>query len=147
MPKFQLKEQILAPPEKVFDFLLSVENAEKINAQMRKTMCLEDGEPKIGSRYHQTRNYQGREVLSEYILQDFTRPNHLHFSTEKQGIRADYRYEIKNLGSGTELSLDAEIQAEGSRSLLALLIAEIMKRRDRDLLERVEIAIIKAQAS
>lgn len=143
MPAFKIQEQILASPEEVFAFLTTLENAQKINPQVRKCEQVENTEMQAGVHFRQSRSYQGGERVTEFELKEIEGGRCWHVQTEKEGICADYRYEVKALGSGTELTLHAQVEAEGLRSVLAWFVAEYMKRRDRNLLEKIEVAIIK----
>lgn len=143
MPSFSIQEQILASPEEVFAFLTNLEYAQKINPQIRKCEQIEDAEMKAGVHFRQSRSYQWGEQVSEFELVESQQGKCWHVQTEKEGICADYRYEVAPLGSGTELTLHATVEAEGLRSVLAWFVAEYMKRRDRNLLEKIEVAIIK----
>lgn len=147
MPSFKIQEQILASPEEVFAFITKAENASQVDHSIRKTERLDEGPLRVGSTFQQIRSYRGHEVSSDFEVLEYQNPFIFSVIGEKEGIRSSYRYILESLGSGTEITLNVQVEAEGARRALAWLISQFMKRRDLDLLERVEVAIIKSKSS
>jgi len=147
MSSFQISEQILAPPSEVFEFLTNLENGKLINTSIRATELLGSDEMEVGGIIRQSKGLSGKEKQIDYRIKGLEIPTRFHIQAEREGIMASYCYDLAPLGNGTEISLSAEINGEGPRRFLAWIIAHIMKRRDNDLLERIEVAIIKLESS
>jgi uncharacterized protein YndB with AHSA1/START domain len=61
MAGFNLSEWIARPPNEVFDFLTSSENAPKVVPSVKSMVKLTEGPVRAGTRYRETRLMQGKE--------------------------------------------------------------------------------------
>lgn len=61
----------------------------------------------------------------------------LTLTSEQPGVRADYRYVLAPSGSGTELSLDADVATRGAMKLLGGVIRGAIAKEDGGQLDRL----------
>ena len=146
MPQFELVEHIHAKPREVFDFLIEVDNAKAVQPNVRSTEKIADGVQaqsgeEAGTHYRQIRSHAGHEVESVVQVTTCESPFTYAVETEKEGVKACYRYTLTPAHGGCEIRLACEVSAEGIRRPLAWLVAEMMRRKDHDLLLRLENAI------
>lgn len=145
MAGFRLSEYVRRPMEEVFEFLVDPGNTSLVAHEVRRVEPAGSDEKQAGARYIETRQVAGKEVHSEVEVVEFQRPYRYVVAQEREGLRAVYAYSLSPVDRGTRLELEAEINAEGPRAALAWLAAEVMRRRDADLLERVRQGMKRAE--
>lgn len=141
MAGFTLTEYIRAAPNKVFDFLLDMGQAQKVISSIKKTESLDKGPVKIGTRFRQARLYGGKEIEAEFEVLAYEPRKRFTVYSERNGIRAIYGYTLRPDAGGTILQLQCEVEGEGIRRPLAWIVAEAMRREDGGILQKMRRTI------
>ena len=103
MKEVQLKRQIQAPPEEVFDRTTDFANAAQVVRGIEKVEMLTDGPVGVGTRFRETRIMFGREATEEMELTTFDRPRRYELFAESHGSRYETTFDLHPIPEGTEL--------------------------------------------
>lgn len=141
MPHFEVVEYIERMPEEVFDFMIDSEKAGKIRPAIRGARLLESGPQGRVKRFEVSRQQGGHEVDSQVSVLHGERPLRYTLATEREGLKLIYDYSLEREGTGTKITLKAEVQAEGPKRILAWLVARVLEGQDADLLRALEMAM------
>lgn len=145
MAHFEFAEYIERMPEEVFDFMTKADNAGKIRPAIRGVKLLESGPLGRVKRFEVSRQQGGHEVLSEVSVLHGERPLRYTLATEREGLKLVYDYHLEREGTGTKITLKAEVQAEGAKRALAWLVTRVLENQDADLLRALEMALEREQ--
>jgi carbon monoxide dehydrogenase subunit G len=128
---FQDRRILPASPESVWSTLTDFSRAAEWMpgvADMRA-----DGPLAVGTLLHY--RAQGREQTSTVSALDPGRS--LTLTSERSGVRADYRYDLEPEGSGTAVALSADVVTSGPMRLLGGVIRSAIAKADGAQLERL----------
>ena len=138
MAGFSMKEWISRPPQDVFDFITTPDNAPKVVASVKSTVMLTDGPIHVGTRYRETRLMRGKEEHAELEVVAYEPNQKYAVKNLTEGIETVYRYEFQPEANGTRVELVCEVRASGARKLMIPLVVAVLKKEDGDHLQRLK---------
>jgi uncharacterized protein YndB with AHSA1/START domain len=123
---------VTAPPERVFPFLADLANWPQWQADMKTVSLLEGEAGTVGARYQYVSKAMGQTIDSTVRLTRVEPPREIAFEGEWAGmIRPNGRYLVELEGTGTRVTLNPHPEARGLGSLLAPLLATMIRRLNR----------------
>jgi hypothetical protein len=141
MAGFERSEWIGHPPQVVFDFITSSDNAPKVVPSVKSMVKLTDGPVRVGTRYRETRLMNGKEESTELEVVAYDPHESYAMKNETSGIQTVYRYVFQPQAGGTRVDLVCEVGAGGLRKLFVPLVVAVLKREDGDHLQRLKKAL------
>jgi len=138
MAGFTTSEWISRPPQDVFDFITTPENAPKVVPSVKSMVATTDGPTRVGSRYRETRTMRGKEEQAELEVVAHEPPESYAVRNLTEGIETVYRYAFRPEAKGTRVDLICEVTASGVRKLLLPLVVAELKKEDGDHLQRLK---------
>ncbi len=106
MSEVQLKQQIQAPIETVFDRASDFPNAASTITSIVKVEMLSDGPVAVGSRFRETRVMFGREATEEMEVKTFERPRRYVLEATSHGSHYLTTFNFREKGGGTEMEMN-----------------------------------------
>ena len=138
MAGFTTSEWISRPPQDVFDFITTPDNAPKVVPSVKSMVAITEGPTRVGSRYRETRLMRGREEQAELEVVVYE-PNQTYaVKNLTEGIETVYRYAFRPEATGTRADLVCEVTASGAKKLLLPLVVAELKKEDGDHLQRLK---------
>ena len=138
MAGFSMREWISRPPQAVFDFITTPDNASKVVPSVKGAVMLTDGPICVGARYRETRLMRGKEEHAELEVVAYEPNQKYAVKNLTEGIETVYRYEFQPEANGTRVELVCEIRASGARKLMIPLVVAVLKKEDGDHLQRLK---------
>lgn len=139
MPVLFNKTEVVAKPiETVFGFLTDPSNMVHIMPDIISSEKIGNDPIGVGTRINETRKVMSKEVTAEVEVSVYDPPHRYGVKSESMGISAEYLYTLKPLEEGTNIDLEAEIQAQGMGKLLVPLFRSSMKKQDSDQLRNLK---------
>ncbi|HEU4884862.1 MAG TPA: SRPBCC family protein [Longimicrobium sp.] len=112
--QFQITHTLPAPPERAFEGLTNLENAEAWMPGLIRIERLDGGAAGVGSRWRETRTMYGKEVSEEFEVTTFQPPS--RFGLRVDGSKGSsgngvytFDYRLSPDGAGTRVVMDASI--------------------------------------
>ena len=118
---FEIRLQIDRPPEVVFDHLADVESAPRWYEAVRRVDNPSGRPAERGTHVTFHRRIAGRDLTNDVELSEFRPDACISFTSRDGPTLFTYRYGLRPVGGGTELTLKGEISGEGVPGPLALL--------------------------
>ena len=138
MAGFTLSEWISRPPQDVFDFITTPDNAPTVVRSVTSMVAITEGPVRVGTRYRETRLMRGKEEQAELDVVAYE-PNQTYaVKNVTQGIETIYRYEFRAEANGTRADLVCEVTASGAKKLLLPLVVSELKKVDGDHLRNLK---------
>ena len=123
---------VAAPPERVFPFMADLSNWPRWQADMKSVSLIEGEAGSVGARYRYLSKAMGQTIDSTIRLVRVDPAREIAFEGEWAGmIRPDGRYLVEIEGSGTRITLNPHPETRRLGSLLAPLLAMIIRRLNR----------------
>jgi uncharacterized protein YndB with AHSA1/START domain len=111
----------------VFSYLADFENTNEWDpGTVRTTRTTGDGG--IGTKYHNTSSFAGRETELEYTVEDFQPERRFRLRGENKSLTSYDTMTFRALGSGTEVTYRAEFDFQGIARLAAPLLKGQFKK-------------------
>ena len=141
MAGFKMSEWISRPPQNVFDFITTPDNAPKVVQSVKSMVKLTEGPVGVGTRYRETRLMRGKEEQAELDVVAYE-PNQTYaVKNLTEGIETVYQYTFHPEANGTRVDLVCEVQAGGVKKLMLPLVVSILKKEDGDHLQRLKTVL------
>src|SRR5215813_15427979 len=118
---FRVRIQIARPTKVVFAHLADVENAPRWYEAVRRVDNPSGRPAERGSRVTFHRQIGGRELVNEVEIIEFVPDACICFEARDGPTPFTYRYLLRPVADGTELTLQGEISGEGLPGLIASL--------------------------
>ena len=141
MAGFKMSEWISRPPQNVFDFITTPDNAPKVVHSVKSMVKLTEGPVRVGTRYRETRLMRGKEEHAELDVVAYEPNQKYAVKNLTEGIETVYQYTFQPESNGTRVDLECEIKAGGVKKLMLPLVASILKKEDGDHLQRLKKAL------
>jgi carbon monoxide dehydrogenase subunit G len=123
---------VKADPERVFAYLADLANWPIWQSDMKTTELLEGEAGKAGARYRYVSKAMGQTIDSTVRLVKVDAPREVAFEGEWAGmIRPNGRYLVEPAAGGTRVTLNPHPATRGLGSLLAPLLATMIRRLNR----------------
>lgn len=143
MANFEFSEWINAPPEKVFEVLSDLPNASSYVENIKQSVKLTEGPIGVGTVFEETRVVNGQEATAQLEIREYDPPRRLAVGNETEGIDTNYIYTLEPENGGTRILWQAELSASGLKKMMVPMVASILKKEDRDHLQKLKAAIEK----
>ena len=141
MAGFKMTEWISRPPQDVFDFITTPDNAPKVVQSVKSMVKLTEGPVRVGTRYRETRLMRGKEEHAELDVIAYEPTQKYAVKNLTEGIETVYQYIFQPEANGTRVDLVCEVKAGGVKKLMLPLVASILKKEDGDHLQRLKKAL------
>lgn len=124
--------------EYVFDFLADLRNEAAWNPRVRAITMITPEPIATGSAFQG--RYQGLGSLRTTLVQ-FDRPTRLAFHSEGQRATIDGIFTISAIGTGTQVTLEADVKPHGLLALAAPLLEPTFRHQNRAAAARLKAAL------
>ncbi|WP_104165334.1 SRPBCC family protein [Cryobacterium sp. N22] len=141
MAGFKLSEWISRPPQDVFDFVTSPDNAPQIVQSVTSMVKITDGPTRVGTLLRETRVMRGKEEQVELEVVAYEPSREYGVKNLTEGIETVYRYAFRPESTGTRVELVCEVTASGAKKLMLPMVVAVLKKEDGDHLQRVKTAL------
>ena len=141
MAGFKMSEWISRPPQEVFDFITTSDNAPKVVQSVKSMVKLTEGPVGVGTRYRETRMMNGKEQHAELEVVAYEPNQKYAMRNVTEGIETVYQYTFHPEANGTRVDLVCEVKAGGVKKLMLPLVVSVLKKEDGDHLQRLKTAL------
>ena len=141
MAGFRAREQIDRPPEEVFEYVTSLDNAPTWLPAVTRVEVITDGPVSVGTRFRETRVARGREGQAEMEVTAYDPPHRYSTVFADGDYEANYHYSFKAEDSGTQVELECVVGGRGLKKLMVPIVAWAMKRQDENQLKSLKAAM------
>jgi uncharacterized protein YndB with AHSA1/START domain len=141
MAGFKMSEWISRPPQDVFDFITTPDNAPKVVQSVKSMLKLTEGPVHVGTRYRETRLMRGREEHAELEVVAYEPNQKYAVKNVTEGIETVYQYTFHPEANGTRVDLVCEVKAGGVKKLMIPIVVSVLKKEDGDHLQRLKKAL------
>jgi uncharacterized protein YndB with AHSA1/START domain len=141
MAGFEMSERIARPPQDVFDFITTSDNAPRVVPSVKSMVKLTEGPVGLGTRYRETRMMDGKEHQAELEVVGYEPNRGYAMKNVTEGIETVYRYTFHPEADGTRVDLVCEVKAGGLKKLILPLVVSVLKKEDGDHLQRLKRAL------
>jgi carbon monoxide dehydrogenase subunit G len=138
MAGFELDEWISRPPQDVFDFITTPDNAPEVVPSVKAMVKMTEGPTRVGTRYRETRVMRGKEQHAELEVVAYDRATRYAVKNVTEGIETVYQYVIGPEADGTRVRLVCQVKAGGAKKVMLPLVVAVLKKEDGDHLQRVK---------
>ena len=138
MAGFKMSEWISRPPQDVFDFITTPDNAPKVVQSVKSMVKLTEGPVRVGTRYRETRTMRGKEEHAELEVVAYEPNQKYAVKNLTEGIETVYQYTFQPEANGTRVDLVCEVKAGGVKKLMLPMVVSILKKEDGDHLQRLK---------
>lgn len=118
---------VAAPADRVFDFLADFETTEQWDPGTVKTVRV-DGDGGVGTTYHNTSKFGGRETELTYVVETLDKPDKVVLRGENKSIVARDTMTFRPDGAGTRITYRAEFQLKGIGKLAEPFLRPAFKK-------------------
>jgi uncharacterized protein YndB with AHSA1/START domain len=125
---FETSVGIERPIEEVFDYLSDPGNFPHWNSAVRAVQATSVSTNKVGSTYSMKRELPSGSADNELEITGLDRPRQFSIRTTSGPTPFHYRYDLRADDGETIVTLDAEVQLEGTAALVAPLARRAVKR-------------------
>jgi len=141
MAGFKMSEWISRPPQDVFDFVTTPDNAPRVVQSVTSMVKITDGPTRVGTLLRETRVMRGKEEQAELEVVAYEPSREYGVKNLTEGIETVYRYAFHPESTGTRVDLVCEVTASGAKKLMLPMVAAVLKQEDGDHLQRVKMAL------
>lgn len=138
MAGFKTSEWISRPPQDVFDFITTPDNAPKVVASVKSSVKLTDGPIRLGTRFRETRLMMGKEEHADLEVVAYEPNQRYAVKNLTEGIETVYQYAFHPEANGTRVHLVCDVKASGLKKLMTPMVAAVLKKEDGDHLQRLK---------
>ena len=125
---FETSVRIERPIEEVFDYLSDPGSFPHWNSAVRAVQATSVGTNEVGSTYSMKRELPSGSADNELEITGLDRPRQFSIRTTSGPTPFHYRYDLRVDNGETIVTLDAEVQLEGTAALVAPLARRAVKR-------------------
>ena len=141
MAGFKMSEWISRPPQDVFDFVTTPDNAPRVVQSVTSMVKITDGPTRVGTLLRETRVMRGKEEQADLEVVAYEPSREYGVKNLTEGIETVYRYAFHPESTGTRVDLVCEVTASGAKKLMLPMVAAVLKQEDGDHLQRVKMAL------
>ena len=141
MAGFKMSEWISRPPQEVFDFITTPDNAPKVVQSVKSMVKLTEEPVRVGTRYRETRLMRGKEEHAELVVVAYEPNQKYAMKNVTEGIETVYQYTFHPEANGTRVDLVCEVKAGGVKKLMLPIVVSVLKKEDGDHLQRLKKAL------
>lgn len=138
MAGFKTSEWISRPPQDVFDFITTPDNAPKVVASVKSSVKLTDGPIRLGTRFRETRLMMGKEEHADLEVVAYEPNQRYAVKNLTEGIETVYQYAFHPEANGTRVDLVCEVKASGLKKLMTPMVVAVLKKEDGDHLQMLK---------
>lgn len=113
MPKLRVTNEIAAPVEDVFNLFTDIENAAERVSAIQEIKVMSTGPFNLGTRWNETREVLGRIDDAQMEITSFERNKGYTVTHHKGGVRIDTIFTFEPSASGTNVSIEFELNSQG----------------------------------
>ena len=113
MPKLRVTNEIAAPVEDVFNLFTDIENAAERVSAIQEIKVMSTGPFNLGTRWNETREVLGRIDNAQMEITSFERNKAYTVTHHKGGVRIDTIFTFEPSASGTNVSIEFELNSQG----------------------------------
>lgn len=113
MPKLRVTNEIAAPVEDVFNLFTDIENAAERVSAIQEIKVMSTGPFNLGTRWNETREVLGRIDDAQMEITSFERNKNYTVTHHKGGVRIDTIFTFEPSASGTNVSIEFELNSQG----------------------------------
>lgn len=129
MQKFSHTVYIECPPQQAFDFLLDLRNDTKWWRQLHFTEKTSLGDVGEGTTYHQVSGVLFVSIHSDVVVSDVNPPFWFRLTNQSPQLNYKVKYEIEPIDQGCNVTMIAQIEANGLLDRLLPLTVKVTKRQ------------------
>ena len=133
-----MSEWISRPPQDVFDFITTPDNAPKVVQSVKSMVKITEGPSRVGTRYRETRLMRGKEEHAELEVVAYEPNQKYAVKNLTEGIETVYQYAFHSEANGTRVDLVCDVKANGAKKLMLPLVVAVSKKEDGDHLQRLK---------
>lgn len=122
---------VTASPSDVIDYLKDFSHAEQWDPGTERCERLDDGEVRVGSRWHNESKIAGISTELVYELTELT-DDTIQFVGKNETATSTDTLTVRPSGSGTELTYEAEIEMKGAAKLGEPVVKLIFEKVGND---------------
>jgi len=141
MAGFKMSEWISRPPQDVFDFVTTPDNAPRVVQSVTSMVKITDGPTRVGTLLRETRVMRGKEEQADLEVVAYEPSREYGVKNLTEGIETVYRYAFHPESTGTRVDLVCEVTASGAKKLMLPMVVAVLKKEDGDHLQRVKMAL------
>ena len=141
MAGFKMSEWISRPPQDVFDFVTTPDNAPRIVSSVTSMVKIRDGPTRVGTVLRETRVMRGKEEQAELEVVAYDPVREYGVKNLTEGIETVYRYAFHPESTGTRVDLVCDVTASGAKKMMLPMVAAVLKKEDGDHLQRLKMAL------
>ena len=124
MPRYKASISSSLAPDAAFAYMAAFENARDWDTTVTEARRLDDGPPRLGSRFHLISRFFGRDVPLEYEISGFDEPRRLVLDVTNPTFTGRDEIGVEPGGAGgSRVSYDATIRMRGAAKLLTPLVS------------------------
>lgn len=138
MAGFTMSEWIARPPQEVFDFITTPDNAPQVAESVTSSVVLTEGPIRVGSRFRETRLMRGKEEHADLEVVTYEPSQKYAVKNLTEGIESVYSYAFRPEADGTRVDLVCEVNASGAKKLMTPMVAAVLKKEDGGHLQRLK---------
>lgn len=116
------------PAGEVFAYMAKFSNVSEWDPTAAEAEPLQEGEPRLGSRFRVLVRWLGREIPLEYEITEFDPPRRLVLRAENSSSVSEDTVEVVARGDGSEMTYDARLALKGRARLFDPLLGLAFKR-------------------
>jgi len=132
MARHEIRENIDAPPEKVFQIFADLSNAERNIESIKKIEMLTEGAVGQGTRWRETREIFGKQATEEMWISDWRPPRAYTVACDSCGVHYETELVFQGSGSGTEVVMRMHVKPQTLKAKLlaplGILFAGVFKK-------------------
>ena len=113
MARLRVTSDIAAPVEQVFNLFTDIENAADRVAAIKEIKMMSTGPFNLGTRWNETREVLGRMDDAQMEITSFERNRGYTVTHHKAGVRIDTSFSFEPIESGTQVSIEFELNPQG----------------------------------
>lgn len=113
MPRLRVTNKISAPVEDVFTLFTDVENAAERVTAIKEIEMMSTGPFNLGTRWIETREMLGRLDDAQMEITSYERNKTYTVTHHKGGVRIDTVFTFEPVASGTNVSIEFELNSQG----------------------------------
>jgi hypothetical protein len=131
--RIDLRHTVRCPLAALYPFLADPANRPRWQASLRSVVLVDAGPPRVGQRWREKPRAVGSFAMRITELE----PGRVWAEAfEGRAARGTIRLQFAPVQDGTELHVQAEIELQGARALLAPFVAPVLRRELRRDLDR-----------
>jgi carbon monoxide dehydrogenase subunit G len=147
MRRAERSTEVPASPERVFDYLASIDNVAEWQSGIRAVEQTSSGAVGVGTTAVIDRTLAGQRITAPLRITEFERPTRLALTSEASGVRVDAAMQLDTLGADrSRLTYRVEISASGFMRFMEPMIASTAEADIEESLRRIRERFSREEA-